>query len=89
MPPAPQQLPNPLPSHVYSNGKPHRPFGETRFELVGSGTDVVVGDRIIGSLVIISRVVDACKEFVLKLTEIELSLEVSDKVVEIPSAPGP
>lgn len=89
IPPAPQQLPNPLPSHVCSNGKPHRPFGEIRLELVGRrDTEVVVGYRIIGSLVRRPRVVD-CGEFVLRLIETKSSLKVSDTVDEIPAAPGP
>lgn len=89
MPPAPQQLPNPLPSHVYSNGKPHRPFGEIRLELVGRrDTEVVVGYRIIGSVVIRPRVVDG-GDFVLRPIKTESSLKVSDTVDEIPAAPGP
>lgn len=35
-PPAPQQSPNTLPSHVYSNATPHKPLGETRIVFVGS-----------------------------------------------------
>lgn len=50
-----------LPSQVYPNGGPQRPFGDGRFELLGSEeVTVVVGDWIIlVSLVVILLVIDA------------------------------